>query len=48
MGTTTAPSMQYTRSLIVDEIPPTFQYQGGPNQQQSLCQIISNAMVRRL
>ena len=32
----------------MDETHPTCHHQGGPNQQRSLCQTISNAMVRRL
>ena len=48
MGTTEAPTMALPRSPTVDEIPPACDYQGGPNQQHSLCQTISNALVRRL
>ena len=48
MGTTEAPTIAPPRSSTVDEILPTCDYQGGPNQQNSLCQTISNAMVRRL
>ena len=48
MGTTEAPTMASPRSPNVDDIPPTCCYQGGPDQQHSLCQTISNGMVRRL
>ena len=48
MGTTDAPTMASPRYPTVDEITPIFNYQGGPNQQHSLCQTTSNAMVRRL
>ena len=48
MGTTEAPAIELQISPTVDEIPPTCNYQGGPNQQHSLCQTIINAMVRRL
>ena len=48
MGTTEAQTMASPRYPTVDEIPPTCDYQGGPNQQHSLCQTIINAMVRRL
>ena len=48
MGTTEAPTMASPISLTVDKIPPTGHYQGGTNQQHSLCQTISNAMVRHL
>ena len=48
MGTATAPTMASPISPIVDEIPPTCHHQGGPNQQHSLCQTISNAISRRL
>ena len=46
MGTATAPTMALTRSPTMDEIPQTFHHQGGPNQQNSLFQTISNAVVR--
>ena len=48
MGTTEAPTMASPISSTVYEIPPTRDYQGGPDQKHSLCQTISNAMVRRL
>ena len=48
MGTTEAPTMASPRSPTVDKIHPTRDYQGGTDQQHSLCQTISNAMVRRL
>ena len=44
MGTTIAPTMASTRSTTVDEINSICHHQGGPNQQHSLCQTISNAM----
>ena len=48
MGTTEAPTMALPRSPTVDKVLPTRDYQRGPEQQHSLCQTISNAMVRRL
>ena len=48
VGTTEAPTMASPISSTVDEITPTCHYQGGTNQQHSLCQTISNDMVRRL
>ena len=48
MGTTMDPTMSSTRSPTVDEIPLTCHHHGGPNQKHSLCQTMSNAMVRRL
>ena len=48
MGTTEAPTMASPRSPTVDKIPPTRDYQGGTDQQHSLCQTISNTMVQRL
>ena len=48
MENTTAPNMALPISLNMDEIPPIFHHEGGPNQQHSLCQTISNAMVGHL
>ena len=48
MGNTEAPNMALPRSPTVDEIPPTCDYQGGPDKQHSLCQTISNAMIQHL
>ena len=48
MGTTEAPNMASPISPTVHKIPPTRDYQGGTDQQHSLCQTISNAMFRRL
>ena len=48
MGTTEAPTMASPRSPTMDKITPTRDYQGGPDQKHSICQTISNAMVRRL
>ena len=48
MGTATAPTMVSDRSPTMDETTPTCHHQGGPNKQHSLCQTISNAMVRNL
>ena len=48
MENTTAPNMALPRSLTMYEISPIFHDQGGPNQQHSLFQTISNAMVGNL
>ena len=48
MGNTGAPTTASPRSPTVDKITPTCDYQGGPDQQYSICQTISKDMVRRL
>ena len=48
MGTKKAPTMASPRSPTVDKIPPTRDYQGGPDQQHFLCQTISNALRQGL
>ena len=48
MGTTEAQTMASSRYPTVDKIPPTRDYQGGPDKKHIICQTISNDMVRRL
>ena len=48
MGTATDLTMALTRSPTMNGTPQTFHHQVGSNQQHSICQTTSNAMVIRL